>query len=41
MKRLSNYFLLAVVLIVAACEGPAGPAGYDGEDGYNFLGTTF
>ncbi len=41
MKILSNFFLLAVVLIVAACEGPAGPAGYDGEDGYNFLGTTF
>jgi len=41
MRKLSNFFLLATALLVAACEGPAGPAGYDGEDGYNFLGTTF
>lgn len=41
MKKLTNILLIAVALLIGACEGPAGPIGPPGEDGYNFLGTTF
>jgi len=41
MRKLTNILLIAIALLIGACEGPVGPIGPPGEDGYNFLGTTF
>lgn len=41
MKKLSYILLIAVALVIGACEGSTGPMGPPGEDGYNFEGATF
>ena len=41
MKKLSYILMIAVALIVGACEGPAGPMGPPGEDGGLHFGSVY